>query len=52
MKSFAMKEMWKFSQFQLKGNVWLWKKGKRLSSFCFYALLVSVCFVLWCQEIV
>ena len=28
------------------------EKRKPLSSFCFYALLVSVCFVPWCQEIV
>lgn len=51
MKSFAVKEMWKFSQFQLK-EMFGYGKRKRLSSFCFYALLVSVCFVLWCQEIV
>lgn len=51
MKRLAVKEMWKFSQLQLK-EMFCYGKRKRLSSFCFYVLLVSVCFVPWCQEIV
>lgn len=51
MKSFAVKEMWRFSQLQLK-EIFFYGKRKRLSSFCFYVPSVSVCSVPLCQEIV
>lgn len=41
MKSFAVKEMWKFSLLQLN-EMFCYGKRKPLSSFCFYVLLVSV----------